>query len=508
MKTHSIQVLSTGKPRTQATVASGKGSGVIQAAASLLDLDYPGLWREQTYSDAHQSATDLRASLALIEADAEVYRISTTPDYAISCGDYLRLKQNGQPIARRIKSLSLSSDGMTIEAGQRLLSPEDVIKTNFDLISNQESALGKTRGSWGCNFKANISDATGASRTFVVKSTDLDTSQDYEFLLGFTLDYYISTVTDADTTHDHDGETGLGDIETHGDVGSHDEYFHTSVAGYHDHAAAFHTPLTLTAEEDIYPVEYYPYEDHGRRGVCIDSGVDPRLLLDTAPNGSDGTPKRNFHSHYDYHFQRYGERTLDVSTHFYNLTDVHNHMFCLGAVDIYAYTYRDIELSQTSRSAAGALHGHYDNNGRDEEGNWVGYDNTFTEESTSGGLHDHLVHSCATRAGSDPHTVEGRAINANLVEGTLTYGAAPVTDPGDPFDVSITVNGTEVDGSPFYSLDLADAISGVDISSLILFDVDNTITVTISPHGHTDRTLANIAIDVKASVQVNDVSVY
>ena len=441
----------------QALIGQGAGAGMTQQAAASWDLSALGTWREGLYRAGGLFGAMLATATAKVfsdYSDPSIYKIVADEDWAQSCGNYVGIVGPGQ-VTKRIKHLSLKGGKMTIEAGQRLRTLQELLKAEEEVEQVLSSFYGShTKNAWSWSLPdTNIDSYESITHSFMLASTDdstkdsdddtlgsgeIDPNFPYQVLLSLNIDWYTSDTYSATVNTD-----------SHSSVGSHSGYGGTSTSAKTQSA---HGVLQATglASAGSYILCIYD-------GGSVTSGYGGDHAHGVSAQGyytgSSGSPA---HSHVYYY------PSVNSGGGHYHAVDPGGGV----AVPPWSHTH--------------PMPGHY----------------TQDAEAQS---HETATESAKTRAGSSAHP-EREAILEGLKK---KYGTG---NSVHYLTIAVKVNGSAVPGSPFSGDDgaglyIGDSLDNIDISDLVVVGQKNTIEITLAEFGGAGP----VRCSVSGTVNVNAV---
>lgn len=475
---------SQASPTISARLGAGVGQGAFQQVAAVLDNRADVGWKESLLSDSHYLSDGLYEALDLLAGDdLRSYKISAATDFALSPGDWARIKGR----SKQVKSISVSSAGISaIEAGSRIKSADEVLKDRYASLSN----IAARNSVWSWRGQGNISDEFGFTRRFSIKSYQIDDVQHFGFLLGFSISAFQSSMAGVDVdAHDHGGTTGDGDPVPHSDVGTHADYGHTSNAGLHDHDSAVPVVTLSSGEEDAFTRYHIEWGDSL---YMYHRGPDDSYYTLRTPSYGAG--------HYFTHYEvaapamNAGHAIIDM-------------LLSGGTWSNPGAWYTDFVEPETITTQTDHIHAtHADHVAHTHEIEaWtyeteaiVGWDHhhDIDTDLLGAGNHSHLDHTALTRAGSDDHPASSAPIESDTPVSYTIHEPTEDADSGAPFSLRVWVNSTELADSPFDNLSLSSNVFDIDITDLMILDATNLVEMEALPYGHTNPVKFSITATV------------
>jgi hypothetical protein len=444
---HNIYDLSeeqTGDSKIDGLIGTGSGNGITQEVCSTLDLYGSGNWKEDIYSDPHQFEEQLTNSIAKVfpdKLDPFSYTISTAEDPAMNPGDWANVrKDNSMTITKRIKKITFTSDEkMSISLGQRMLDFSDVTQAKYDLLGSHNDFVNSYANSWTFSFNNDsITDSIPFEQSFDVELGDIDTEYPYKFVLNVNVGWYKETKGDVITqNHGHSGSTGGG--------GEHEHSGETEAGGAHPHSVPI---VTTDATGWNIAVNYSQNDgDHLHSG-----GVD-----------FDG-----YHSHdADVDLDTFSEITDEEEGHSHSVWD----FYCSNV-----WISSDGEHSHELTQFASGEHSHdqvfVPGDGHTHE---VPQSNTDYNNDDTRGIYQQDQHINPIYEEDNRETIDDNYAQLLETGNSIHY-----------LTLTVKINGSNVDGSPFPNYYPGESISDIDITNLIDVDSDNTIWIGISEYNGSD----------------------
>lgn len=436
----------TGDSKIDGLIGTGSGSGITQEVYSTLDLYGTGNWKEEIYSDPHQFEEQLANSIVKVFPDKLepfAYTVNTAEDPAINPGDWANIrKDNSMTITKRIKKVVFTSDEkMTLHLGQRILDFSDVTQAKYDLIGSHNDFVNSYANSWTFSFNNDsITDSVPFQQTFKVALDEIDTEYPYRFMLSVNIGWYKETKGNVVTqTHGHGGSTGGG--------GSHGHSGSTAAGGAHPHTADGTTQgyqgYGLTCIESI---AYGGGHDHAPGCTYAGSHNHSASYSNSASSGytsSGGSPS---HSH--------GYSDMYCSGVWTSSGGGHSHS--IPQVNIGNHTH-----TPSDTAVVAGVHNHY-----------LPPSTTSTKPDDTRGIYTQDVHTNPMVYEADKDTIQADFATLCGTGYSIHY-----------LTLTIKINGSNVDGSPFPNYYPGDSISDIDITSLVNVGSDNVIWIGLSEYG-------------------------
>jgi hypothetical protein len=433
----------------------GQGGGAARKMYSAMSLTGSGPIFEALEEYGSLFSTQLKATIDKRYADLQdvtSWEIEAEDDPAAMPGDYVMIvpDKDGKVI-ERIKQISESSSGlMKLYVGKRPQDPEDILRAKFDIRDALQRDLESRLSEDSWSGQENVDDAYPCNIKINIPSQNWDQELDAKFLLSVTLGAYEASINSVDTPSTNHGSDGLS----------------TKAGSGGSKLKTTSNESSAVSSDDAAAVGY--------DAIFFNTGEPPSANTGNATaTGSVSV-------------------SLSVSTESCD---------CGTLVD-------DVWVNSASFSGSPHLHGI----------NFHAYGDAVTN------AHKHVWPSggSATTVNKTPHggqsDAEAHAVDANPSSAAVCLD--PEGFPGDYMvlskrvktdfgfsphylDVSITVNGSAVDGSPFEDIQMDEQIPNIDITALVVAG-DNNVRVSIQDHTTpADPVAARASVTIAAKMFVD-----
>lgn len=450
-------------------ITLGSGSDKFQTIYSLSDLASQGRWVEDIYSDSNLYEGIIEGTAATVYATRQLtacHEIMGPSIYELDVEDYVDILQlKHSTITDKIQAISHDATGkMKIYTGRRPKDEIDLLEAQANLIAEQTSTIERYLQMWSDSWRGNVTD--DVSGVWEVEMPDEEIDSEYgqvQILLGFTVGWFTSNVTDVTTVQHNHGNVSSGGHSSHGNASSGGGHYH-NVAGattgyasgtkYNLYYGASGTIGTSAIGNHYHTVSVYSGGSHSH-GVSVDSVGNHTHYVSSAP---DYTSYSGGHGH--------GASSGSAGSHSHTASSDYD-----GG---HSHT---ISLSQVW--GVSSDHGH----------NVSGQ----TTDTHSG----HSDHSVTDNPAHSDHATPDKAdseddVTHRLVElstGSLEY-----------LTLTIYVNGSLVPGGTFENIFVGDSFSGINITDLFDLDGANTITFDLSPYGSSNPVRCEINANLNAKL--------
>ena len=460
-------------------IALGAGEDKFQTIYSLSDLASQGRWVEDIYSDSNLYEGIIDGTAATVYATRQItacHEIIGPSIYELDVEDYVDLlKLKHSTITDKIQAISHGEDGkMKIYTGRRPKDEIDLFEAQSNFVAEQTSTIERYLQMWSDSWRGNVTDDVNGVWEVEMPEEEVDTEYgQVQILLGFTIGWFQSNVTDVTTKQHNHGNAGSGGHSSHGNAGSGGASSHGNAGsgGYLTHGAT-----SKASADDVTVIDAY-----------------------FTISGSTSTVAVGSVSGIYYYTPRYG----------YSIGSSSSYCAACGfgvvtSVGLNTTSKEFVtDLNSSAKYPAANGHGHAKSGTYWTASQYTHYHSIDVNDHSKHSDHSvtdnpaHTDHSVSDNPAHTDHAVPDKIaseddVTHRLVElstGSLVY-----------LTVKVYVNGTLVSGGTFEDVFVGDSFNGINVTDLFDLDGSNTVTFEIvgyDPPGDPCRCEINASLNAK-----------